>query len=58
MTPLEMASAYSAIPNGGVHEPPYFIERIEDRNGQVVYEHAAERHPGVLAQTAASPPRS
>jgi membrane peptidoglycan carboxypeptidase len=35
-TPLQMASAYSTIPNGGVHEPAYFIERVEDRDGQVL----------------------
>nr|WP_249419683.1 transglycosylase domain-containing protein [Rhabdothermincola salaria] len=38
-TPLQMASAYSAIPNGGVQNPPYFIERIEDRSGNVLWEH-------------------
>jgi penicillin-binding protein 1A len=29
VTPLEMASAYSAIPNGGVRQPSYFIDRVE-----------------------------
>ena len=38
-TPIEMASAYSSIPNGGVHEPSYLIDRIEDPNGQIIYEH-------------------
>jgi len=40
-TPIEMASAYSAIPNGGVHEPYYLIERVEDRTGRVLFEHEA-----------------
>lgn len=38
-TPIEMASAYSAIPNDGVHEPYYYIDRIEDRAGRVLYQH-------------------
>jgi penicillin-binding protein 1A len=37
-TPIEMASAYSTIPNGGVHEPWYLIDRIENSSGQVIYE--------------------
>ena len=39
VTPLEMASAYSAIPNGGVHQDPYFVERVEDRAGNVLIQH-------------------
>jgi membrane peptidoglycan carboxypeptidase len=39
LTPLEMASAYSAIPNGGDREPAYFVDRIEDRHGDVIYRH-------------------
>lgn len=39
VTPLEMASAYSAIPAGGLHEPAYFIDRVEDRDGHVLLEH-------------------
>jgi penicillin-binding protein 1A len=39
VTPLEMASAYSAIPNGGVRQEPYLIESIEDRFGNVLWSH-------------------
>jgi penicillin-binding protein 1A len=52
ITPLEMASAYSAIPNAGVHQPSYFIDSIEDRNGKVVYSHTAEPTRGFSQQTA------
>ena len=38
-TPLQMASAYSAIPNGGVQQPAYFVERVEDRDGRVLIQH-------------------
>ncbi|MEX1218244.1 MAG: transglycosylase domain-containing protein [Acidimicrobiales bacterium] len=52
MTPLEMASAYSAIPNGGVREPSYFIDRVEDRSGTVLFEHEANPTRGVSWQSA------
>ena len=39
LTPLEMAAAYASIPNGGETVTPYFVERIEDRFGDVIYEH-------------------
>jgi penicillin-binding protein 1A len=41
VTPLEMASAYSAIPAGGLHRSAYFIDRVEDRSGRVYIEHSA-----------------
>jgi penicillin-binding protein 1A len=40
-TPLEMATAYGTIANGGVQNPPYFVERVEDRDGNVLFEHEA-----------------
>jgi penicillin-binding protein 1A len=39
ITPLEMASAYATIANDGVYNRPYLIERIEDRDGEVIYAH-------------------
>jgi penicillin-binding protein 1A len=41
ISPLEMASAYSAIPNGGVRQEPYLVESIEDRFGNVLWTHEA-----------------
>lgn len=38
LSPLQMASAYTVLANGGYLTEPYFIERIEDARGQVVYE--------------------
>jgi membrane peptidoglycan carboxypeptidase len=52
VTPLEMASAYSAIPNGGIRQPEYFVDKIEDRSGKVLYTHAAEPTRGFSQQTA------
>jgi penicillin-binding protein 1A len=47
-----MASAYSAIPNGGVREPSYFIDRVEDRTGTVLIERQANPTRGVSWQSA------
>ncbi|MGI9623868.1 MAG: transglycosylase domain-containing protein, partial [Acidimicrobiales bacterium] len=37
VTPMDMASAYATIASGGVARDPYFIERIEDSNGNEIY---------------------
>jgi penicillin-binding protein 1A len=39
ISPLEMAGAYAAVDNDGVFNPPYFIDKIEDSSGNVLYEH-------------------
>jgi penicillin-binding protein 1A len=36
-TPLEVASGYAVFANGGYRVQPYFIDRIEDAAGQVVW---------------------
>lgn len=36
---INMASAYAMIVNGGKRAEPYFIERIQDRNGKTIYRH-------------------
>jgi penicillin-binding protein 1A len=52
VTPLEMASAYSAISNAGVHNSAYFIERVEDRNGNVLISHTPTPTRAFSTQTA------
>jgi len=37
VTPLELASGYAVFANGGYRVQPYFIDRIEDAGGQVVW---------------------
>jgi len=37
-TPLQMATAYAVFANGGYRVDSYFVERIEDASGQVVYQ--------------------
>ena len=35
-SPLNMASAFTAFPGGGLRSSPFFIERIEDADGRVL----------------------
>ena len=37
-TPLEMASAYSVLANGGYRVEPYVVQSIRDVNGAVIFE--------------------
>lgn len=37
MTPLDIATAYATLANGGYRVEPFLIERIEDLSGTVVY---------------------
>lgn len=42
VTPFEMASAYTALANGGFKVDPHFIVKIEDNDDQVLFEHEAK----------------
>lgn len=42
-TPLQMAGAYSVFANGGFRIKPYFIARITDDKGGVLFESSPER---------------
>ena len=37
---LDLAGAYGTLANGGTRAAPYLIEKITDRNGDVIYNHA------------------
>jgi 1A family penicillin-binding protein len=41
-SPLELASAYSTIANLGEHIDPFYVSKIEDYQGNVLYEHFIE----------------
>jgi penicillin-binding protein 1A len=43
LTPLSVARGYAAFANGGYRVEPWFIARVEDRNGVVVMEHHPAR---------------
>lgn len=38
VTPMQMAAAYSVFANGGYRVEPYFVERIEDARGNVLFQ--------------------
>lgn len=38
----EMVSAYSTFANKGVYVKPYAVQRIEDKNGTILYQHKPE----------------
>lgn len=50
--PLEMASAYAAMGNDGLYNAPWYIERIEDRSGNIIYEHRADSRRALSIQSA------
>ena len=55
ISPLEMAGAYAAIANDGVYNAPYFVDKITDAAGNVIYEHEAKPAAGDVV--AVRPPR-
>ena len=38
-SPAEMARAFGVIANGGYLVDPYYISKIEDRDGNIIYSH-------------------
>ncbi|MDQ6725318.1 MAG: transglycosylase domain-containing protein [Actinomycetota bacterium] len=52
VTPLDMASAYATLAADGEHHEPYFIDRIEDRNGKVIYKTSGKADRAVSVQNA------
>jgi penicillin-binding protein 1A len=50
--PLDMASAYATLANDGVRMAPYFVERVEDRKGRVLFTGRGEGERAVSEQVA------
>jgi membrane peptidoglycan carboxypeptidase len=40
VSPINMANAYATIANGGRFHAPYIIEKVLDRDGEVLYDHS------------------
>lgn len=38
LTPMSIAEGYSVLANGGYKVTPYFIQRIEDQDGNIIFE--------------------
>jgi penicillin-binding protein 1A len=53
-TPLQMAAAYSVFANGGFKVDPYYIDRVADASGKIVWQ-AAPRIACALCADPASP---
>jgi penicillin-binding protein 1A len=52
LTLVDMTSAYSVFPNGGVRMKPYPILKISDRNGNLLEESRPEPQDAIRADTA------
>jgi len=52
VTLLALASAYLPFANGGLARPPYFITRVEDRDGRVLYQAAPSETRVISERTA------
>ena len=50
--PVNMAAAYATAANDGVYNPPYYVDKITDAKGKVLYEHQSEGTRVVSVQTA------
>lgn len=53
VTLLELTKAYATLANGGLRNDPVAVTRIEDRNGNVLYEAQPTPREAVSEQTAA-----
>lgn len=49
LTPYEMTGAYAALANKGMYGLPFVINRIEDKNGRVLYRSVPEEHAALAA---------
>ncbi|MBT9282150.1 MAG: PBP1A family penicillin-binding protein [Hydrogenibacillus schlegelii] len=45
VTPLELAEAYTTLAAGGLHAPLHLVERVETKDGRVLYEARPKREP-------------
>jgi penicillin-binding protein 1A len=52
VTPLEMASAFGTLANGGLRVRPYSITRITDAKGRVIVDNRPQREVGVSPDVA------
>jgi membrane peptidoglycan carboxypeptidase len=52
ITPIDMAAAYATFANDGIYNEPYYVDRIEDKNGKVLYQHEVKGVRVIDSQTA------
>ncbi len=49
---MELVSAFTVFPNNGVRVIPYFLSRIEDKDGNILEEHISESEEVISPQVA------
>ncbi len=49
---LEMTSAYTVFPNGGIRPEPYSIETINDKDNRVIFQNIPKTHEAIRKQSA------
>jgi penicillin-binding protein 1A len=52
VTPLDMATAYATFANDGLQVDPIFIERVEDRSGEIVFANEPNPSRAISVQSA------
>jgi membrane peptidoglycan carboxypeptidase len=40
ISPVNLANAYATIANGGMFHQPYIIEKVESKDGEILYDHS------------------
>ena len=50
---IEMAKAYTSFANNGVPSEPYFIEKITDKKGKIIWQHKPKKEAAAISQTTA-----
>lgn len=53
VSPLEMATVYCAFANGGYRVDPWFVQRIEDAEGRLLWEYEPERKTPAIREATA-----
>jgi len=53
ISPLDMAAGFSTLANLGTQRDPYYIDRIEDGDGRVIYQHEVQNNPALDPAVAA-----
>jgi len=52
LTPIELAQGYTTLANGGYHVEPWFIDRIENNNGEILF----SANPITVCEDCSNPP--
>ena len=48
LTPLEIATGYSTFANRGYEIKPFILDRVEDRNGKIIFQASPKKAPNLV----------